>query len=194
MLTVGLGAVAVGYLVAFVDSRAPLLVADEQGARLRLGRTWLGLPWSAVERIEHLPRRGLLRDGRLVLVPEDADTLTAGLDARGRRQLWLSRRLYGAPFAVPLGLATRVTGAETGLDEALGGLAPERVREPRHPASLAGPASGDRHRHRRPGRATPPAPPTAASSPRRPAHRCRRRRAPLPRPIGSCGTGGARTS
>lgn len=128
VLTVGLGAVAVGYLVAFVDSRAPLLVADEQGARVRLGRTWLGLPWSAVERIEHLPRRGLLRDGRLVLVPEDVDSLTAGLDARGRRQLWLSRRLYGAPFAVPLGLATRVTGAEQGLDEALAGLAAGRIR------------------------------------------------------------------
>lgn len=127
LFAAGLGVVAAGYVVALVDARAPLLVADGHGARIRVGRTWLGLPWSAVERLEHLPRRGPLHDGRLVLVPEDADGLTQGLDARGRRQLWLSRRLYGAPFAVPLGLSTRVTGVDGDLETALAALVSDRL-------------------------------------------------------------------
>jgi hypothetical protein len=52
-------------LLALLDARAPLLVADEHGLRVRRGRTWHGLPWSDVERIEHLKPRGPFRDGRL---------------------------------------------------------------------------------------------------------------------------------
>ena len=31
-----------------LDARTPLLVADSQGVRIRLGRTWRGLPWGAL--------------------------------------------------------------------------------------------------------------------------------------------------
>ena len=107
------------WLMTFVDARTPLLVADAQGVRIRLGRTWRGLPWSAVEHVEHTPRRGLLHDGRLVISAHNEDKLLAELDASGRRQVSLSTRLYGAPFAVPIGLATQVVGAGDDLAAAL---------------------------------------------------------------------------
>ena len=114
-----LGLVSVGWLRAFVDARTPLLVADAQGVRIRLGHTWRGLPWSAVHHVEHTPRRGVLRDGRLIVVAHNEELVLDELDARGRRQAGLSRRLYGAPLAVPLGLATRVLGGGDDLTAAL---------------------------------------------------------------------------
>lgn len=119
VLAVALGLVSVGWLRAFVDARTPLLVADAQGVRIRLGHTWRGLPWSAVHHVEHSPRRGLLRDGRLVVVAHNEELVLDELDSRGRRQAGLSRRLYGAPLAVPLGLATRVLGGGDDLAVAL---------------------------------------------------------------------------
>ena len=111
------------WLVGLVDARTPLLVADAQGIRIRLGRTWRGLPWTAVHHVEHTPRRGLLRDGRLVVVPHNLELIEAELTGTGKRHTSLSRLLHGAPFAVPLGLSTRVTGAGGDLSEALGRVA-----------------------------------------------------------------------
>ena len=119
ILAVVLGLVSVGWLRAFVDARTPLLVADAQGVRIRLGSTWRGLPWSAVHHVEHSPRRGLLHDGRLVVVAHNEELVLDELDARGRRQAGLSSRLYGAPLAVPLGLSTRVLGGGDDLTAAL---------------------------------------------------------------------------
>lgn len=104
------GAIAVAHLQSLTDSRVPLLVADEQGVRLRRGRTWHGLPWQDIEQVEHEPRRGLLRDGRVVLVPRDGDA---------------------AVLTVPLSISTRVVGAEGGLTAALERLAddPDQVVE-----------------------------------------------------------------
>ena len=119
VLAAVLGLVSVGWLRAFVDARTPLLVADAQGVRIRLGHTWRGLPWSAVHHVEHSPRRGLLRDGRLVVVAHNEELVLDELDARGRRQAGLSQRLYGGPLAVPLGLSTRVLGAGDDLTVAL---------------------------------------------------------------------------
>lgn len=107
------------WLFSFVDARTPLLVADAQGVRIRLGRTWRGLPWTAVEHVEHTPRRGPLHDGRLVISAHNEEKLLAELDAAGRRQASISTRLYGAPFAVPLGWATQVVGAGDDLSAAL---------------------------------------------------------------------------
>ncbi|WP_193611778.1 helix-turn-helix domain-containing protein [Nocardioides lijunqiniae] len=76
------------YLAALVDARAPLLVADGHGLRIRRGRSWHGLPWTEVERVEHLAPRGPLRDGRLDVIGAD-----------------------GTEWGVRLGLASRVTGA-----------------------------------------------------------------------------------
>ncbi len=122
-----MGGFAVLYLRAFVDARTPLLVADGQGVRIRLGRTWRGLPWGALSEVTNLPRRGPLRDGRLTLLPRNPDRLFAELDASGRRQVAVNRKLYGAPLAVPLGLSTRVTGTDGDLTTALRTLAGDRA-------------------------------------------------------------------
>ena len=130
-LTLALATLAAAHLRSLVDGRRPLLLADEQGARIRLGRSWTGLPWAAVSEVSHRPRRGW-RDGRLVVHPRDLARLLAELDGGGRRQAAWSTRLYGAPLALPLGLATRVRGTSD-LSEALlrlsGGSVPI-VREP----------------------------------------------------------------
>ena len=83
-------------LAALLDARSPLLVADAHGLRVRRGRVWHGLPWTDVDRVEHLARRGLLRDGRLDVFGND-----------------------GTDWAVRLGLATRVVGAGDDLAESL---------------------------------------------------------------------------
>ena len=62
-------------------------------------------------RVEHRPRRGVLRDGRLILVARNPERVLEELDAGGRRQSRIAQRMYGAPFAVPLALTTRVSGA-----------------------------------------------------------------------------------
>lgn len=122
-LAVGLGLLGIGHLAALVDARTPLLVADTQGVRVRLGHTWRGLPWGALARVEHRPRTGLVRDGRLVMVVRNPERFIEEMDRSGRAQTRISRRLYGAPFAVPLALSTRVSGAGTDLTGALAALA-----------------------------------------------------------------------
>ncbi len=129
-----MGLLAAYWLAGLVDARTPLLVADAQGIRIRLGRTWRGLPWTAVHHVEHTPRRGLLHDGRLVVVPHNLELIEAEIAGAGKRHLSISRLLHGAPFAVPLGLSTRVVGAGDDLTEALGRVARDPsqvvVREP----------------------------------------------------------------
>ena len=110
VFAIGLGALGGLWLATFLDARTPLLVADAQGVRIRLGRTWRGLPWSAVERVEHTPRRGLLHDGLLTVQAHNEEKVLDELDAAGRRRARLATRLHGAPLAVPLGLATRLVG------------------------------------------------------------------------------------
>ncbi len=122
-----IGLLGIGWLATLVDARTPLLVADAQGVRVRLGRSWRGLPWGAVARIEHTPRTSVLRDGRLVVVPHNPERLVDELDAGASRRAALSSWLYGAPLALPLGLATRVVGT-TDLSAALAALA-ERTTE-----------------------------------------------------------------
>ncbi len=92
-------AVGVVNLLALVDARTPVLVADGQGVRVRRGRTWHGLTWQQVERAEVHPRRGL-RDGTLRVTAADQ-----------------------GPLRVPLTLTTRVAGAvdlTTGLADLAG--------------------------------------------------------------------------
>jgi len=123
-----MGLLGAMHLRSFVDARTPLLVADSQGVRLRLGRSWRGLPWGALSEVEHTPRPGLLRDGRLVFVPHNAARVLSELDSAGRRQSRVSERLYGAPFALPLGITTRVLGVEDDLTTALRQLAGDSTR------------------------------------------------------------------
>lgn len=118
-----IGLLGVVWLHAFVDARTPLLVADELGVRLRLGRVWRGLPWGAIASVEHKPRRGLFRDGRIAIHPHNLDRVLAEMDASGRRQSAVSERLHGAPLAVPLGLSTRVNDLREDLTTSLRVLA-----------------------------------------------------------------------
>lgn len=87
LLCLVMGALAAVHLAAFVDARSPLLVVDRHGVRLRRGRSWRGVAWPEVERVEHLPRHGMLRDGRLVVVGVHDDEISVPLS--------LSTRLVG---------------------------------------------------------------------------------------------------
>jgi len=86
-----LGSITVIHLAAVADARAPLLVADQLGVRLRDGAEWQGIAWEDIECLEHLPRRLPVHDGHLLVVGES-----------------------GQQLIVPLTLATRVVGAEAG--------------------------------------------------------------------------------
>jgi hypothetical protein len=113
------------------DARVPLAVVDDQGVRMRLGRTWRGLPWSEIDEVEHQPRpagaRGWWRDGRLTVLPVDNAAQLDGLTGIALRLGRLAERMYGVPFAVPLGLGTTVTGAGEDLTDTLLALAPAEV-------------------------------------------------------------------
>lgn len=109
-LAVVVGGIAVAHLQSLLDARVPLLVVDEHGVRLRRGKAWEGLPWSDIEHVEHEPRRGMFRDGSVVLVPRDEEAPTR---------------------AVALTLSTRVVGDAGDLTVALERLAghPDQVVE-----------------------------------------------------------------
>jgi hypothetical protein len=100
LLCLVMAAIAAVHLVAFVDARSPLLVADRQGVRVRHGRTWRGVAWEQVATVEHQPARDLWHDGSLDVVVADDDVI-----------------------AVRLSLATRVVGAGDDLTAALAALA-----------------------------------------------------------------------
>lgn len=116
---------------AAYDSRLPLLLLDEQGVRLRFGQTWRGFPWSAVESVEHTPRpqgwQRFWKDGRIGVLLRDEEAAVQDLTSSARRQAMLTERLYGVPFAVPLGLSTRVLGAGGDLTHTIAALAGDDV-------------------------------------------------------------------
>ena len=62
-------AVGVVQLLVVRDGRAPLMVADEHGVRVRRGVTWTGLRWQDIENVEVTSPRSWLRDGRIVVHP-----------------------------------------------------------------------------------------------------------------------------
>jgi cytoskeleton protein RodZ len=126
ILCTGLTALTWAHVFSFLDSRMPLLVADSHGVRIRLGRTWRGMAWDDLEEVEYAPRRRVFRDGRLVLFPRNVDRELAMLGPAGRRHARLTDRMFGAPFAMPLGLTTRVLGARGDLAAALVHLAAGR--------------------------------------------------------------------
>ena len=101
LVCAALAGLAIAHALAFLDARSPLLVADDHGVRIRLGRIWRGIPWSGLEAVEVLARHGFWRDGRVVLLP------------RGDEE----------QLGVRLGLATKVWGADAGLTESLAALA-----------------------------------------------------------------------
>ncbi|WP_240771474.1 helix-turn-helix domain-containing protein [Nocardioides sp. GY 10113] len=97
--------VVLAYGASLLDSRAPLMVVDVHGVRLRSGGRWQGIAWSEVDCLEHLPRRRVVRDGHLLVVAHDD------------RQL-----------VVPLTMATRLSGATAStLSDRLAALAAGRA-------------------------------------------------------------------
>ena len=97
--------ITVVHVAAVADGRAPLLVADRHGVRLREGAEWQGIAWEDIECLEHLPRRLPIHDGHLLVVGES-----------------------GQQLIVPLTLATRVVGADRGaLSDELAALADGRA-------------------------------------------------------------------
>ena len=93
------------HLASLSDSRAPLLVADDHGVRVRQGAQWRGIAWQEIDCLEHLPRHGLLRDGHLLVDGYDDQQLV-----------------------VPLTLATRLVGASAvSLSDVLADLADGRA-------------------------------------------------------------------
>lgn len=101
-ILVVMAGLALAYGSALLDARAPLLVVDRLGVRVRQGRTWSGVAWPDVEIVEHLPRRGVLRDGWILVARADSDD----------------------DLTVPLSLSTRVVGLHwADLSEALDDLA-----------------------------------------------------------------------
>jgi hypothetical protein len=140
-----MGGVAALHLAHLVDARTPLLVADDLGVRVRLGHHWRGLAWDAVREVVVQPRRGPLRDGRLVVVPHAPDQALEGLDGRGRRAAARNRKAYGGALAVPLGLTTRTSASGPAVADTLSGLGRGavdvrvRTRVPAEPTPLADP-------------------------------------------------------
>src|SRR4051812_13498252 len=132
-----LGLVGVVNLAALLDARTPLLVADDLGVRLRLARTWVGLPWGGLAEVEHRPGRGWWRDGLLVVHTHYVQRVLEDLDPPARRTARVNARLHRTPLSVPLGLGTRVLGGDPDLVTALRVLADGRtpvvepVEEPR---------------------------------------------------------------
>ena len=85
MATLLFGFIGISQLLSVLDARIPLLTADESGIRIRLGREWLGLPWSTVEQVVVEHRDGAIRDGRLVIVPRNLGNALEALPPASRR-------------------------------------------------------------------------------------------------------------
>ncbi len=157
-----MGLVGVGHLVALVDARTPLLVADTQGMRIRLGRSWRGLPWGALspwstghggacsETDEWSPWCGT------------PPAWMRELDRGGRRRVPALTAALRITVRRPPRTSTRVRGAGEDLTAALTALAAARASiveiedEPRSAGACPGAtAAAARARHRDPGRAEP---------------------------------------
>ena len=66
---VAMAVVALLQLLVIRDGRAPLMVADDHGVRVRHGRTWSGLRWQDIANVEVTSPRSWLRDGQIVVHP-----------------------------------------------------------------------------------------------------------------------------
>ena len=89
ILVAVLAVIAYIHLIAGVDARTPLFVADDQGVRLRDGHEWVGFLWQEMGDIRVERREGLTHDARVKVVSGDG------------------HRIYTAP----LGFATNASPA-----------------------------------------------------------------------------------
>ncbi len=107
--------VAVGVLQLLVvrDGRAPLMVADDQGVRVRRGETWSGLRWQDIEHVEVRSPASWLRDGQIVVHPRVVTAEEALLRETADRETGEDLAEGSAPeapeaYVVPLGRTTKV--------------------------------------------------------------------------------------
>ena len=107
--------VAVGVLQLLVvrDGRAPLMVADDQGVRVRRGETWSGLRWQDIEHVEVRSPASWLRDGKIVVHPRVVTAEEALLRETAARETGADLADGSAPevpeaYVVPLGRTTKV--------------------------------------------------------------------------------------
>lgn len=70
-----LGVLGLVHLGATRDALTPLLVADEQGVRIRSGRSWHGIVWDDIGDIRIEPRDGLIRDAHVKIVSVDGQRI-----------------------------------------------------------------------------------------------------------------------
>ena len=85
-----LAIVAYFHLIAALDARTPLFVADNHGVRLRVGNDWAGITWADMGEIRVEHREGWRHDSRIKVVSSDGSYV----------------------FTAPLGIATTATPAE----------------------------------------------------------------------------------
>jgi cytoskeleton protein RodZ len=96
--------VALVELLVIRDGRAPLMVADEQGVRVRRGETWSGLRWQDIEHVEVRSPASWLRDGQIVVHPRDLSGDVPIGDEAGES---VSTKT-GEAYVVPLARSTRI--------------------------------------------------------------------------------------
>ena len=70
-----LAVLAVVHLVSTRDALTPLLVADDQGVRIRSGSHWHGIVWDDIGDIRIEPRDGLVRDAHVKIVSVDGQRI-----------------------------------------------------------------------------------------------------------------------
>lgn len=70
-----LGLLGLVHLIAARDALTPLLVADEQGVRIRTRREWHGIVWADIGDIRIEPREGLVRDPHVKIVSIDGQRI-----------------------------------------------------------------------------------------------------------------------
>lgn len=119
LATLIFGAIGVHQLWTVFDARIPLVTADETIVRVRLGREWLGLPWSTIEKVVVEHRDSRIRDGRLIIVPCNLGNALEALPPGARRTVAWQKRLHGAPLTVPLSIATRNVGVRGSVADTL---------------------------------------------------------------------------
>lgn len=116
LVGVGLLLLAALHAAALTSSRTPVLVADDQGIRLRIGVTWRGLPWGSVRQVVVEHADSVLREGRLVVVPRDPGSTLDYLGVLERMHLRWNQLWYGAALSVPLGMTTSTDSSDLAGD------------------------------------------------------------------------------
>ncbi|MEO6473288.1 MAG: hypothetical protein ABIR57_14885 [Aeromicrobium sp.] len=104
ILVAVLALVAYLHLIAAVDARTPLFVADDQGVRLRSGHEWVGFRWPEMGDIRIERREGIRHDPRVKVLSGDGSRIyTAPLgfatnSSPAQAEVQLARRRSAAAY------------------------------------------------------------------------------------------------